>query len=159
MAGQPDYAYVQRIPLAAKLGAQPQLAGFRMQFLFQFHIAKGAAIFVASGRKIVVILGGGHLHGLQALFRRGAPDDEGDVVGRAGRRSQRAHFFHQKFLERGGIEQGFRFLVKIGLVGGAAAFGDEEEGILHAFHGFNVYLGGQVGSGILLRVHVQRHGL
>ena len=130
-----------------------------MQLLFQFHVAEGAAVLVAGGGKVVVILGGSHLHGLQALLRGGAADDEGDVVGRAGRRAQRAHFFHQELLERGGVEQGLGFLVKIGLVGGAAALSDEEEGILHAFHGFNVYLGGQVGSGVLLRVHVQRHGL
>ena len=81
------------------------------------------------------------------------------MVGRAGRRAQRAHLLHQELLQRGRIQQGLRFLVKVGLVGGAAALGDEEEGVLHAFHGFNVNLGGQVGAGVLFRIHVQRHGL
>lgn len=81
VAGQPDDAHVQGVPLAAELGAQAQLARFFMQFLFQFQVTEGAAVFVARSRQVVVVLRGGHLHGFQAFFRRSAANDERDVVG------------------------------------------------------------------------------
>ena len=159
VAGQPDNAHVQSVPLAAELGAQAQFARFFMQFLFQFQVTEGAAVFVPRSRQIVVVLRGSHLHGLQAFFRRGSANDESDVIGRAGRRAQSTHLFHQELFQRGRVEQGLRFLVKVSFVGGAAALGDEQEGVFHALHRFQVNLGGKVGAGVFLRVHIQRHRL
>ena len=81
------------------------------------------------------------------------------MVGRTGGRAERLHFFHQEFLQGARIQEGLGLLVEIGLVGRAAALGQEEELVLIARGGVDVDLRRQVGLGVDLLVHVQRRVL
>jgi hypothetical protein len=76
------------------------------------------------------------------------------VIGRAGGGAERLHFLDAEFLEALRIEQGLGFLIEKGLVGRAAALGDEEEFVGIALGGVEVDLRGQVGLGVDLVIHV-----
>src|SRR5690606_33310786 len=65
----------------------------------------------------------------------------------------------EEFFEALGIQQGLGLLVEEGLVGGAAALGDEEEFVFGALGRVEVDLRGEVGAGVGLLIHVQRCGL
>ena len=111
------------------------------------------------GGQAVELLGGGQLDGLHDRVGRGAADDEGEVVGRAGRGAERLHLGDQVVEQLLGGEQRLGLLVEHGLVGGAAALGDEEELVGVTLGGVEVDLRRQVGAGVLLLVHVERDGL
>ncbi len=84
MAGQADHPNIVAEILAAELGADAEVLGQFVDFVFQLNIAKGLAVLVALGRQVVEIVGGGQLHHLQVELGRRAADDHGQVVGRAG---------------------------------------------------------------------------
>ncbi len=73
----------------------PSLLGGFEQAVFQFDVAEGLAVLVAFGRQAVEVLGGGQLDGLHGGVGRGAADDEGDVVGRAGGGAEGLHLVDQ----------------------------------------------------------------
>ena len=116
-------------------------------------------MLVAVRGQAVQFLGGGQLDGLHALVGRGAADDKGDMVGRAGGRAQVFHLLDQELVELVRGQQRLGLLVEHGLVGGAAALGHEDELVVVAVGGQDVDLGRQVGAGVDLLVHVQGHGL
>lgn len=57
------------------------------------------------------------------------------MVGWAGGGAEGFHFLEAEFLEAFGVEEGLGFLIEEGFVGGAAAFGDEEEFVGVSFGG------------------------
>jgi hypothetical protein len=81
------------------------------------------------------------------------------VVRRAGGGAQALHLLHQKRQQSLGIQQRFGLLVEAGLVGRAAALGDEEELVLVAVGRVEVDLRRQVGAGVPLLVQIQRRRL
>ena len=121
---QADDTHVVGEVFAAELGAEPNAVSFLEDALFEFHIAEGASRLVARGGQAVVVVGRSELHGEQVALGRSAADDEGDVVRRAGGRTERLHFLNHEGDERVGVEQSLGFLIEIRLVGRAAAFGD-----------------------------------
>ena len=139
--------------LAAELGAHAQLLGELVQLLLHGEIAEGVAILAAAGGQGVEIAGGGELHGLEGLLRRGAADDDGEVIGRAGGGAQRQDLLLQEGdhpvvgQHRGGL------LEQEGLVGGAAALGHEQEFVGVLALRIELDLGGQVVLGVLLLKH------
>ena len=96
VARQADDPHVVGKVLAAELGADAELLGGFQQPVLQLHVAEGLAVLVALGRQAVQFLGGSQLDGLHAGVGRGAADDKGDVVGRAGGGTQVFHLFNQE---------------------------------------------------------------
>lgn len=62
------------------------------------------------------------------------------------------------FSSRSG-EEGFGLLIKHRLVGGPAPLGDEDEFVVVAVGGEDVDLGGEIGAGVELFVHIEGDGL
>ena len=153
MAGEADDADIEGEVFSAKLGADADLAGDSEEFFFQLEIAEGLAVFVALGGEVVVIFGGGEFDGFQAGLGGSAADDESEVVGRAGGGAEGTHFFDAEFSEALGVEEGFRFLIEEGLVGGAASLVDEEEIVFVSGGGVELDLGGEVILGVDLLIH------
>jgi hypothetical protein len=153
---QADDAHVEREVFPAKLRADAAGAGFFEHLRFEFDIAEGAAVLVAGGGQVVVILRGGEFDVFHRRFRRGAADDEGQMIRRARGGAERDHLVAQELHDALRIEHGAGFLIQEGLVRRAAAFGDEEELIRVAIGGIQIELRGQVGAGVLLVEHVQR---
>ncbi len=150
---------VVREILAAELGADAELAGLLEQLLLQFHVAERLAMLVALRGQLVVVPRGGELDRLQAGVGTGAADDDGDVIRRAGSRAEGPELADQEFQDAFRGQHRLRLLVEGRLVGRAPALGDEEELVGVAVHGLDVDLGRQVGAGVDLPVHVERHRL
>ena len=157
MAGQADDADVVCHVFSAELGAEADFVGFLQQFFFECDVAEGTSCLVASRRQRVVEVGRGEFYGEEVFLGTRSADDEGDVVGRAGSRAEALHLLDQEGHQCAGVlDAGLCFLIEVGLVGRAAAFGDHEEAVLHAFGGFDVDLGRQVALGVHLVIHVER---
>ena len=156
MARQADDAHVECEVFPAKLRPDAALAGGLEHLRLELDIAEGAAVFVAGGREVVVILRGGEFDVFHRRFGRGAADDEGQMVRRARGGAERDHFVGQKLHDALRIEHGAGFLIQESLVRRAASFGDEEELIRVAIGGIQIELRGQVGAGVLFVEHVQR---
>lgn len=69
------------------------------------------------------------------------------------------NFFVNKFEKFLRIQQGFRLLIKEGLVRRSAALGDEKKVVLVAGRGVELDLGRQVGSGVFFQIHVDWRNL
>ena len=69
--------------------------------------------------------------------------------------AERFHFLNEEGQERLGVDERFGFLIEIGLVGRAAAFGDEEEVVFVAVDSVEVDLRGEVAAGVDFVVHVE----
>lgn len=82
MTRQADDADIERKVFPAKLGTDAAGARFFEHLLFELDIAEGAAVFVAGGGEVVVILCRGEFDVFHRRFGRGATDDEGEVVRR-----------------------------------------------------------------------------
>ena len=156
VARQADDADVVGHVLAAELGAEADLPGFFEELLFELDVAEGAGGFVAGGGQTVIVVAGGELHREHRAFGGGAADHEGDVVRRAGGRAEALHLFDEVGNELGRVEDGLRFLIEVGLVGGTAALDHAEELVLGAFGGFDVDLGGKVALRVHFLVHRER---
>ena len=156
VARQADDAAVEGEPLAAELGADAEGVGDLQELGLEGEVAEGAPVLVAGGRERVVPMGGGELDGLHRRLGGGAADDEGEVVGRAGRGAERAHLVGEEGDEGLGVQDGLGLLVEVALVGRAAALGDEVELVARALARGDVDLRGQVGAGVALRPHVER---
>jgi hypothetical protein len=100
------------------------------------------------------VAGGCELHGFRQASAE-VPPTTRQVVRRAGGGSQRLHFFHEELLETSGVEKRLCLLVQIGLVGGAAPLGHEQELVFHPVGGVQVDLGRKIAAGIDLIVQVQ----
>ena len=155
VARQADDAYVMGKVLAAELGTNAEFLGGFLQFFFQFNVAESLAMIVAFGRQAVKFLGGREFNGLHHRVGRGAANNEGEVVGRAGCRAESLHLGDQivKQFLRG--EQRLGLLEEHGLVGGSATFCHKQELVGIAFCGVKVDLCRQVGAGVFFVIHVE----
>ncbi len=89
VAGQADHAHVVAEILAAELRADADVPGHLQHRLFHLEIAERAAGLAAGRRQRVQPFGRGEFHRLQCRLGTGAADDDGEVVGRAGRGAER----------------------------------------------------------------------
>jgi hypothetical protein len=149
VAGQADDADVVAEILAAELGADAEALGQLVDFLFHLQIAEGMAAFRTLGGQFVEIVRGGKLDRLQVHLGRGAADDDGEMVGGTGCRAERQDFVFQEGYHALMRQQRRRALVEIGLVGRAAALGDEQEVVGVGAFLVDIDLGGQIVLGVL----------
>ena len=156
MTRQAHHADIVGEIFAAKLRAETQLLRLFQQFFFQFDITERLAVLVTFGRQAVIVFGGCELDGFQGRLRRGAANDKSDVVRRASRSPEATHFFHQPGFEFARAQQRFGFLIQIGFVRRAAAFGDAQEFVFVAVDAVEINLRRQVGTGVHFFIHIQR---
>ena len=116
MTRQADDAHVERKVFPAKLSTDAALARGLEHLFFKFDIAKGAAVFVACGGEVVVILRRGEFDVFHRRFGRGATDDEGEVIRRACGGAERGHFFAEELHDALRIQHGAGFLIQISLI-------------------------------------------
>ena len=159
MARQADHAHVVAEVLATKLGADACCLRQLVDLFFHLKVTEGVTGFGALGRQAVEITCGCQLGGLQVHFGRGAADDDRQVVGRAGRRSERQDLFLQEVDHAIVGQQRRSALEQEGLVCGAAALGHEEELVRVVAFGIELDLGRHVVGGVLLLEHRQRRQL
>ncbi len=155
MPRQADHPRFQAEPFAAELRAQADVAGGLEELGFELDVPEGVAALAALGRQPVEVAGRGELHGLEVQLRRGAADDEGQVVRRAGRRSQRLHFAGHEREQGFGVQDGLGLLEQQGLVGRAAALGDAEQAVFVAADRIEFDLRGQIAVRVDFLVHGQ----
>ena len=153
VAGQTDNAYVVCQIFTAELCAESDTVRFFQDLFFQLDVTECSSEFVSGRGQTIVVVGGCQFHGEQVFLGRSPADDECNVIGRTGCRTQCFHFFHQERNECPGVENGFRFLVEVCLIRRSTAFGDAEEFILHTFGSFQVDLCGKITFGIYFVVH------
>ena len=156
MSWHPHDPHVVAEVLAAKLCPNPDLLTHLEHLGLHGQIAEGLTVLVALGRQAVEIARAGELGQLEGVLGRGAADDEGEVVGRAGGRADHTQFVVDKGAQPLRGQQSTGLLEEKALVGRAAAFGHEHELIGHALFGENLDLGREVGAGVLLLEHAQR---
>ena len=77
------------------------------------------------------------------------------MVGRTSGGAECAHFLNEERQKCLWVDEGFCFLIQIGLVGRTAALGHEEEAVFVALGGVNVDLRGKVAAGVDLIVHIE----
>ena len=160
MARSADHAHVVHEILAAELGADAALATDFQHLLLPFQVAEAAAALVARSGKLVEVAGRSLLHRREAHLGRRAADAEGQVVRRAGRRAEVEDMLSDEIRERLLVQQRLGLLVEEGLVGRAAALGDEEELVLHAgLAAVDVDLRRKVRARVLLVGHREGHDL
>src|SRR5262249_57008804 len=135
-------------------GADPRLVAERQDLGLEVRVAEGAAVLVARRRERVEVAAARELHRLQRELRRGAADDERQVVGGAGRGAERADLLRDEAQQRLRVEQRLRLLVEEALVRGAASLRDEEQLVLGTRLAVDLDLRRQVRAGVLLGVHV-----
>ena len=155
-----DHAHVVHEVLAAELRADAALLADLQHLLLPLQVTEAAASLVARGGQLVEVSGRGLLHGREAHLGRRTTDAEGQVVGRAGRRPEVEDMLLDELRERLLVEQRLGLLVEEGLVGRAAALGDEQELVLHAgLASVDVDLRRKVRPGVLLVDHREGHDL
>ena len=159
MAGQADHPDVMAEILAAELRPDAEVLCELVNFGFELEIAERPSVRRAARRQRVEIAGGGEFHRLQGLLGAQAPDDDGEVIGRAGGGAEGQDLL----LQEGdhplvGQDRGRR-LVEEGLVGRAAALGDEQEFVGVVALGGDVDLRRQVVAGVLLLERRERRDL
>ncbi len=114
VARQADDAHVMAEILAAELRADPVVAGQRQDLLLEAGVAEGLAVAVAGGRQIVEIAAARQLHRLQVHLGRGAADDDGEVIGRAGRGAERLDLLVDELDQRRMVQHRWRLLEEKG---------------------------------------------
>ena len=160
MARGANHAHVVHEVFAAELGADTALLADLEHLLLPLQVAEAAAALVTRGGQLVEIAGRSLLHGREAHLGRRTADANGQVVGRAGRRTEVEDMGLDEIGQRFLVQQRLGLLVEEGLVGRAAALGNEEEFVLHAgVAAVNVDLRREVRTGILLLGHRERHDL
>jgi hypothetical protein len=90
VAGEPDHPDVVAEVLAAELRSDAEAAGQLEHLRLELHVPEAVRRGRAFARQLVEILCAGVLRCLQGELGAGATDDDGQVVGRAGRRAERA---------------------------------------------------------------------
>ncbi len=89
--GQPDHANVMTEVLAPELGTDPEPTGLFEDALFPLEVAEAmTGCSIARGRERIEVVGRCVLCRLQRELGRRAADDEGEMIGRTGRRADRA---------------------------------------------------------------------
>ncbi len=154
MAREADDADVMDIVLATELGADAVAAADVHDALFPFEVAEGLTALIPFCWEVVIVACGGFFNSGEVCFGRCAANDYGQMVRRAGSRAESFDFFYKELLEVGLSEESFGLLEEVGLVGRAAAFGDEEEVVFVASNGVEVSLCGEVVARVLFFEHV-----
>ena len=118
MAREPDHPNVVAEVFAAELGADAECPGLLEDLLFPLEVAVAVTgRCVARGRQVVEIVGRGVFGGLQRVLRRRAADDEGEMVRRAGRGTDRSQRLVEEVDHRALVEQRLGLLEQERLVG------------------------------------------
>jgi hypothetical protein len=151
----PDHPRVQAEPLAAELGPQPDIARDFERLGLERKVPEGVAARTALRGQAVQIARRSQFDGLQVQLGRGPADDEGQVVGRAGRSTQGLHLGAHELGQGLRVQDRRGFLEKKRLIRGSSALGDEEKPVLAPAGGVDLDLGRQVAGGVFLRVHGQ----
>src|SRR5947208_12101074 len=112
---------------AAELRADAERLRQLVHLLLHGAVAEGVAVLGTKRGQIVEIAAGGKLHRLHRQLRRGAADDDGEVVGRAGGGAERQNLLLEKRDHAVVGEDRRRRLKEKRLVGRAAAFVDEQK--------------------------------
>ena len=97
MPRQPDHPDIMAEIFAAELRADPQSPCQFEHVLLEPAIAIGLAVAIALLRQGVEIAAAGELDRLQIHLRRGAADDDREVVGAAGGGSEGADLVVEEF--------------------------------------------------------------
>ena len=153
---QTDDTHIVCEVLAAELCTETDLMRLFQNLLFEFHVAECAPRGITRGRQVVIIMSRSQLHGEQVLFGRCAADNECDMIRRTSSRTEALHLLNHERYQSSWIEDGFRLLIQISLIGRPTAFGHAQETVLHSFGGFDVDLCREVALGVHLFVHAQR---
>ena len=156
MARQADDPDVVAEILAAELGADPHIAGEFEDLLLHLQVAEGVRLLRAPRRQAVEIARAGELDRLQVELGRHAADADGEVIRRARRGADCTDLLVEEGQHRLGVEPRRGLLEQEGLVGRAAALGDEQEPVLAALAGVDLDLRRQIGPGVHLLVHGDR---
>ena len=157
MTRQTHNADVVSQSLAAELCAKSDLLSFLQELLLKVDVAEGTSRLIACCGQVVVELDRGEFHREQVLLSRRAADDECDVIGRAGSRSETLHLLHEEGQQRAFVLDGsLRHRIEVGLVGRTATLGDHYEAILSTLASFDIDLCGEVTTRVHLVVHVER---
>ena len=159
VARQAHHSHIVAEVFAAELGADSHLAGQLQHLFFHLFVAEAVCIGTTGGGQTVQVVRRGILGGLQSVFRRGTPDNNRQVIGRAGRGSQRANLFLQELHHVFGIQNRLSHLVQIRLIRRTPAFRHKEEAIFSfvSRRGLRIQLdlSRQVTPCILFLVHTQ----
>ena len=127
MPGHPDDPYVVAEVLAAELRPDAQLLRQFVDFRFQHPVAEGVARGIAGLGQTVEPLCAAELDRLQVRFCAGAADDNGQMIGRAGRGTECLDLFLDEGKQLRLVQHGPGLLVQERLVGRPAAFQDEHQ--------------------------------
>ena len=159
MARQADHPHVMAEILAAELRADAHRLSQLVDLFLHRDIAERMRVVAARRRQFVIVAGGRHFDGLEVQLGRQAADDDGEVIGRAGRRAERQNLLLDEADQTVMRQQRGRRLVEEGLVGGAAALHHEQELVGVLALGIDVDLRGQVVLRVLLFEHRDRREL
>ena len=159
MTRKAHHAHIECEVLAAELRAVSAFVRRLQHSVLELDVAERPPVLVPFRGQVVQVPRRGELHGLQAGLGRGSSDHEDEVVGRTGRRADRLHLLGEELLKARGVQERFRLLVEVGLVGRSPALGHEKELVLHPAGGIEIDLGGEVRPRVLLVVHLQCHRL
>ena len=121
VARSADHPHVVYEVFAAELGADTALPADLEDFLFPLQVAEAASAFVTRGGQLVEVTCRSLLDGRQTHFGRRAADADGQVVGRAGRRTEVEDMGLDEIGQRFLVQQRLGLLVEEGLVGRTAA--------------------------------------
>ena len=110
VARQADDAHVVAEIFAAELRADADLARHLQHLALQVAVAEGLAVLVAVRSAACRDSGSGELHRLQVDLGRGAADDDGEVIGRAGGGAERADLLVEEFQQRLRVQHRLGFL-------------------------------------------------
>src|SRR5439155_27215131 len=127
VARQPDHAHVMAEIFAAELRADAERLRQLVHLLLHGAVAEGVAVLGAKRGQAVEIAAGGEFYRLHRQLRRGAADDDREVVGWTGGGAERQNLFLEKRDHAVVGEDRRRRLKEKRLVGRAAALGDEQK--------------------------------
>ena len=154
--GQPDDPHVVAEVLAAELGTDAELLHLGEDLGLELEVTEAVAQRGALGRQRVEVAGRGQLGGLDRELGRRAPDDDRQVVRRAGGGAEGPQLLVEEPRQALRVEQRLGLLEQVALVGRAAALGHEQQLVGVAVDGRDLDLRGQVRLGVDLVPHGER---
>ena len=158
VARQADDTHVVAEVLATELCADANLASEVEYLVLDFLVAETVALGPTVIRQLIKVVRGGILCRPHGELGRGATHHEGEVVGRAGRGPERTDLRLDEWHERILVQDGLGLLVQVGLVGGTAALGHEEELVGELVTGCGVRIQLDLGGQVRTRVDLFEHG-
>lgn len=82
MTRKTDDSHIVTEVFPAELGANAHLLSHLEDHFLRLHISECSSVLVAAGRKVVVVFGGRHLHGLESLFGGKAANHDRQMIWR-----------------------------------------------------------------------------